>query len=125
MFNFSEEVEHLLRAVTVYNMVYNRRPKMPDFVRKQVYLERRQVNALQSKAHALGVSESELIRSAIDKDMYGSGEEMTRPDPAAWEEIEAFLAAQPAQPQSGAPYQFNRDELYDERLGRIDAADPD
>ncbi len=98
---------------------------MSDMVRKQIYLERSQVKAIQQKAEVLGVNESELIRQAIDHDLYGGGGTPTRPDPAAWDEIEAFLASQVEKPLTGEPYQFNREELYEERLGRIHGTDPD
>lgn len=98
---------------------------MGYMIRKQIYLERSQVIAIRHKAKALGVNESELIRQAIDHELYGGAGIPTRPDPAAWEEIEAFLASQAGKPLAGEPYQFNREELYDERLGRIVGTDPD
>jgi hypothetical protein len=98
---------------------------MSDMVRKQIYLERSQVLAIQRKAEVLGVNESELIRQAIDHDLYGGGEIPSRPDPTAWDEIEAFLASQTEKPLVGEPYRFNREELYDERLGRIHGTNPD
>jgi hypothetical protein len=98
---------------------------MGDMVRKQIYLERSQVKAIQQKAEVLGVNESELIRQAIDHDLYGGRGIPTRPDPAAWDEIEAFLASQVEKPLAGEPYQFNREELYEERLGRIHGTDSD
>ena len=109
----------------VYNVVYVGDILMSDMVRKQIYLEKSQVIAIQRKAEVLGVNESELIRQAIDHDLYGGGVIPTRPDPAAWDEIEAFLAAQAGKPLAGEPYQFNREELYDQRLGRIRGTDPD
>ena len=98
---------------------------MGDMIRKQIYLEKRQVQAIQQKAKAVGANESELIRQAIDRDLYGSGGVPTRPDPAAWDEIEAFLKSQAEKPLTGKPYQFNREELYEERLGRLYGTDPD
>lgn len=97
---------------------------MHDMVRKQIYLERRQVNAVQRKAEALGLNESELIRQAIDRDLSGRST-FSRPDPAIWDEIEAFLASQNDRPLEGEPYRFNREEIYAERLGALDGIDPD
>ncbi len=91
-------------------------------VRKQIYLKPRQIQAIQVRADALGVSESELIRRAIDKDLSG-GSSSFYPDPEAFQKLKDFLAAfQPA--SKGRPrYQFNRDEIYEDRLDRH--ADPD
>ncbi len=71
----------------MYNMVYIKEKIMGDMVRKQIYLERSQVSAIQRKAANLGVNESEVIRRAIDHELYGSGGVPTRPDPSAWDEI--------------------------------------
>ena len=98
---------------------------MSDMVRKQIYLEKNQVIAIRHKAEALGLNESELIRQAIDRHLYGSGGEPARPDPAAWDEIELFLASQAGKPLAGEPYQFDREELYEERLERLHGTDPD
>ena len=98
---------------------------MGDMIRKQIYLEKRQVQAIQQRAKAVGANESELIRQAIDRELYGSGGVPTRPDPAAWYEIEAFLASQSEKPLTGEPYRFNREDLYEERLGRRYGTDPD
>jgi hypothetical protein len=98
---------------------------MSDLVRKQIYLERSQVKAVQQKAAVLGLNESELIRQAIDRDLFGSGGFPTRPNPNAWEEIETFIASLSLNLQSGEPYQFDRDELYDRHIGVDDAASPD
>ncbi len=98
---------------------------MGEMVRKQIYLEKRQVRAVRRKAEVLGVNESELIRQAIDRDLYGGEGLPNRPDPAAWEEIEAFLASLADKPLAGEPYQFNREELYDQRLSHSDGTDSD
>ncbi len=98
---------------------------MSDLVRKQIYLERSQVKAVQQKAAVLGLNESELIRQAIDRDLFGSGSFPSRPNPDAWEEIEGFIASLSVNAQAGEPYHFDRDELYDRHIGTDDAAGPD
>jgi hypothetical protein len=87
---------------------------MGDLVRKQIYLERRQVQAIQRKAKALKTNESELIRQAIERDVFGSSNLPTRSDPAAWDEIMAFIATRETYPLTGDPYQFNREDLYED-----------
>lgn len=98
---------------------------MGEMIRKQIYLEKRQAQAIRQKAKAAGTNESELIRQAINRELFGSGGVPTRPDPDAWGEIEAFLASHSAQPLAGEPYQFNREELYEERLERPNGTDSD
>jgi hypothetical protein len=98
---------------------------MGDMVRKQIYLKKRQVKAIQQKAEVMGINESELIRQAIDRDLYGGEGLPTRPDPAAWEEIESFLSLLDGKPQEGKPYHFDRNELYEDRLSRFDDPDSD
>ena len=90
---------------------------MGDMVRKQVYLRKKQVQALRKRAEASGVSESELIRRAIDEVLYGSSF-ATRPDPPAMEQIEAFIQSLEQESPEGQPIQFDRDEIYAERLDR-------
>jgi hypothetical protein len=98
---------------------------MTDMVRKQIYLEKRQILAVHQKAATLGVNESEVIRQAIDHDFYGSGGASTRPDPSAWDEIESFLASRADKRLEGEPYQFNREEIYDDRSGGLNEPDSD
>ena len=88
---------------------------MTNMVRKQIYLEKRQAKAIQQKAEVLGFSESELIRQAIDRDLFGGTGIPNMPDPAVWETIQSFIQSRANQPLSGQPYQFNREELYEER----------
>ncbi len=88
---------------------------MTNMVRKQIYLEKGQAKAIRHKADALGFSESELIRQAIDRDLFGSAGIPNLPDPAVWEQIKSFIDSRVNQPLAGKPYRFHRDELYEER----------
>ena len=87
---------------------------MSNMVRKQIYLERRQVSAIQRKAKASGLNASEVIRQAIDRDLSRDSSAFSHPDPAAWDEIEAFLVSQADKPLEGNAYPFNREEFYGE-----------
>lgn len=98
---------------------------MSNMVRKQIYLERRQVRAVQRNAKALGLNASELIRQAIDRDLSRGSSAFSYPDPAAWDEIEAFLASQADKPLEGNAYHFNREEIYGEGIGGFDGTDSD
>lgn len=98
---------------------------MNDMVRKQIYLKHRQAKAVQKKAEALGINESELIRQAIDHDLFGSEAALNRPDLTAWDEIQAFLEAPSGISFASEPYLCKREDLYIERLNRLHGTDPD
>jgi Ribbon-helix-helix protein, copG family len=94
---------------------------MTDMVRKQIYLEKRQQKALKQRARATGMSESEIVRQAVDRELYGN-DVPTRPDPDVFEEIRHFiLDLEQRKPIEGEPYRFNRDELYEDRLNRYES----
>jgi hypothetical protein len=86
-------------------------------VRKQVYLEQRQDDLLKRHARATGLSEADLIRSAIDEALVGRAPAAVRQ--RAWQETLRFIDEhrQPRVPQIGR--QWTRDSLYDERLARF------
>lgn len=88
---------------------------MSDLIRKQVYLERRQSLALKKRADAMGVSESELIRRAIDSELQ-SQSLLAGSDPEALQNIKRFL--QTHKTPGDEPYQFKREEIYNQRLNR-------
>ena len=44
---------------------------MTQMVRKQIYIPKRQQLLLKRKAKAVGISEAELIRQAIDRNLEG------------------------------------------------------
>ncbi|HJW91041.1 MAG TPA: CopG family transcriptional regulator [Anaerolineales bacterium] len=90
---------------------------MGDMVRKQIYLRKKQVQILRKRAEGSGVSESELIRRAIDEALYGTSA-ASRPDPSALEQIKVFIESLKGKKLEGQAIQFNRDEIYNERLER-------
>ena len=90
---------------------------MTDMVRKQIYLKSRQIRSLQKKADALGVSQSEIIRRAIDNELSGFTPNFY-PDPEAKEALREFLLTHQPTKLPGPPYKFDREEIYEERLGR-------
>jgi hypothetical protein len=91
---------------------------MADMVRKQIYIEVRQQLALQQRSEATGLSESELVRQAIDRDLYRA-DMSTRPDPSAWAKARKFIQElRHKNALKGEAYQFDREEIYEERTGR-------
>jgi Ribbon-helix-helix protein, copG family len=88
---------------------------MGDMVRKQIYLRKKQVQIIKKRAEVSGVSESELIRRAIDDVLYGAST-LVRSDPVALEQIEVFIETLTKDKPEGRPIQFDRDDIYAERL---------
>ena len=70
------------------------------------------VTGVQSGAYqgGSGVSESELIRRAIDDSISGANM-VTRPDPSALGEILAFIQTLKESKPEGQPIQFKRQEF--------------
>ena len=96
---------------------------MGRMIRKQVYIEARQEAMLKRLARAQGVSEAELIRQAIDRQV--SAGHVLPPETAAWEEAHRLmLALRLRGPIADRARTWTRDELYENRVGRH-AADPD
>jgi len=87
-------------------------------VRKQVYIEAGQEEFLRRRANELGITESDLIRQGIT--LLRQVPVVEALDPDAWAEevatLEARARLRPSKPQR---WQFNRDEIYQERLGRV------
>lgn len=90
---------------------------MGELVRKHIYLTRKQVREIQKRAESIGVSQSEFIRRVIDQGLYQTSF-TSRSDPSALHNIEEFIQNLKAKGLTGKPIQFNRDEIYAERLER-------
>ena len=88
-------------------------------VRKQIYLEERQEARLKRVARARGISEAEVIRQAIDRQVGRVSVEAGGGDPAAWERALRFmrsLAARARKRSQGRDW--TREDAYAERLSR-------
>jgi hypothetical protein len=91
---------------------------MSEMVRKQIYITRRQEALLKRLARLRGLSEAEIIRRAIDREA-----EQTRPfntlfDHSAWEAILKLVEERKNLGIQGKPYQWNRQEIYQDRENR-------
>jgi len=114
----------------MYNMMYIGAEcqevfEMTRMVRKQVYIEPRHEVLLKRLARRRGVSEAELIREAIDRQIgSGSGRGLSHflpSDPVAWEEAYQFMLDLHARgPVAGQARTWKREDLYEERLSRHD-----
>ena len=95
---------------------------MSDMVRKQFYIHKRHQVLLRRLSQARGVSEAEIVRQAIERETAGSSPLPTLPDRAAWEEIVRFLETRKALTsgsEGSEPYQWNREDAYQERESRF------
>jgi hypothetical protein len=89
---------------------------MAQMIRKQVYIEPIQDANLKKQANRLGITEAEVIRRAIDRQM-AFGVLGVR-DLAAWEKEKAFITERMAGKPLARSRKFSREEAYEERLGR-------
>ena len=95
---------------------------MSEMVRKQFYIHKRQQVLLKRLSQARGVSEAEIVRQAIERETAGASLLPTPPDRAAWEEIVHFVEARKALTpgsEGAKPYQWNREDAYQERESRF------
>jgi hypothetical protein len=93
---------------------------MENMVRKQIHLRKRQIQGIQRKAESLGISESEVIRRAVDRALQGQSASFY-PNPDAWTSLKEFILTYKPAKHADQPYKFNREELYEDRLGRFHA----
>ena len=88
-------------------------------VRKQIYLEERQQARLKRVARARGISEAEVIRQAIDRQVSGVSVDPGGGDPAVWESALRFMRSLAARPRKGRQGRtWKREDAYAERLSR-------
>jgi hypothetical protein len=89
---------------------------MANMIRKQVYIEPRQDVILKQLAHVLGLSEAEIIRRAIDRQMVAARSGIR--DLEAWEREKAFIAERMTGGPAPCRRQWRREDAYEERLAR-------
>lgn len=94
---------------------------MIQMVRKQIYIPKRQQVLLKRRAKARGISEAELIRQALDRDLAGGLVRVFQQDPEAWDKVQHFALARRTHAKSHTrSYQWKREDAYEERLKRFD-----
>ncbi len=93
---------------------------MQQMVRKQIYIERRQEARLKRLARQQGVSEAEIIRRALDRELESGSRSSLRRNPDAWKEALAFMESRRrlAVPEQ-EPYRWRREDAYEERLEKL------
>lgn len=83
---------------------------MARMVRKQLYVDENQDAFLRTEAARLGVTQADVVRTAIDT---LRSETRLESRDAAWNELRTLWAEAGASP--GAPYRFNRSDAYEGR----------
>lgn len=89
---------------------------MGQMVRKQVYIEPAQEANLKKQAKKLGITEAEIIRRAIDRQMVLLAPALR--DLSAWEREKEFIAERVVGKPLPGGRKFKREEAYEERLKR-------
>jgi 3-mercaptopyruvate sulfurtransferase SseA len=85
-------------------------------IRKQIYIESRQDTTLKQQAKALGITEAEVIRRAIDRQM--ALVRLNVRDLKAWEREKTFIAKRMAKGRAPGGRLWKREDAYEERLMR-------
>ena len=91
---------------------------MAQMVRKQIYIEQRQERALKQLSEAVGVSEAEIIRRAIERKALGERTHIGESDRSAWEKIISFVEGRKGSP-AARPYRWRRQDAYEPRETRL------
>jgi hypothetical protein len=91
---------------------------MAQMVRKQIYIEQRQERVLKQLSEAVGVSEAEIIRRAIEREALGERTHLGESDRSAWDKIIAFVEGRKGSP-SARPYKWKRQDAYEPRENRL------
>jgi len=89
---------------------------MTQMIRKQIYIKAEQDVMLKKRAHMLGITEAEVIRSVIDRQtgLFTSGGRDLR----AWENEKAFITKRMAAGHARGGRRFRREDGYEDRLNR-------
>ncbi len=92
---------------------------MTQMIRKQIYIQKRQQVLLKRLARRRGVSEAEVIRQAIDQQVQSAAHQPLPPDPQALEVVIQFALERRKLGSASEPYQWQREDAYQERDQRL------
>lgn len=91
---------------------------MTAMVRKQIYIPRRQDILIKRLSQSRGVSEAELIRQAIEREISGSMSQSPSDDDAWAKLMEAVEDVRQRWDGKREPLRWTREEIYAERKDR-------
>ena len=83
-----------------------------------LFIQQRQDALLKRLSQARGLSEAEIIRRAIEREVAGVPVLPVATDRSAWQKLVAFLESRQESATGGQPYRWNREEIYTERENR-------
>jgi hypothetical protein len=87
-------------------------------VRKQIYIPRRQDILIKRLSQTKGLSEAEIIRQAIEREINRELYATDTDAKSAWDEIIQFIEERKASAEPAEPIRWNREEIYAERENR-------
>ncbi len=87
---------------------------MARMVRKQICIDEELDRALAEKAHRLGVSQGEVVRAALRRDIEGIGDAVLA---AQWQHVKQFLDERAAKGPLPGGRTWTRDDAYDDDDG--------
>lgn len=94
---------------------------MEQMIRKQIYIQRRQEALLKRAAKQRGMSEAEIIRHALDRELGTGASRPVRLESDAFAKAYKFIVARRAQHRTKTqPYRWRREDAYEERLSRLE-----
>ena len=91
---------------------------MEQMIRKQIYLQRRQEALLKRAAKQRGMSQAELIRHALERELGAGAARPVRRETDAFDNIAKFIASRRAHKPKTQPYRWQREDAYEERSSR-------
>jgi len=89
-----------------------------QMIRKQIYIQKRQDALLKRLSQARGLSEAEIIRQAIEREVAGGPAQPALSDLSAMDDFARLALLKRSQGIKAEPYHWNREEIYDERESR-------
>lgn len=89
-----------------------------NMVRKQFYISRWQNALLKRLSQARGLSEAEIIRQAIEKEVAGEAVPSTWSTLNAMDDFTRLALSKRGTGKKGEPYRWDRAEIYADREGR-------
>jgi len=95
---------------------------MSEMIRKQFFIHKRHQILLTKLSQAKGGSEAEIKRQAIEHEAAGSGQQNPALERTAWEEVLAAVEARRVSSEQAAPYNWDRQDAYEEREGCFDSS---
>jgi hypothetical protein len=102
----------------VCNVYHLRESRMTHMVRKQIYIEKRHERVLKQLSEAVGVSEAEIVRRAIEREAVDEKRRIEESDRSACEKIISFVKGRQGSSKKHA-YKWRRQDAYEPQEGRI------